>query len=115
MIKSDFEEVLKEDCVLYRDIAKKYLKLDSEDGQTAHELMKDSWALAQTWSDLQASARKVRDLSAEDFNLTDFKAFCYQRYRQLQLMHESTRMIWSKAEDDLRWCRRNNINPSNLK
>ena len=113
--KTDFESTLPDDCKQYREIAKRYLDLKEGDGQTAFELFKDSWALAQRWADLQASARKVRDLSKEDFNLTDFKTFCYARYRQLHLMHESTRMIWSKAAEDIKWCERNNVNPDNMK
>ena len=45
-------------------------------------------------------------MSDRDFNLTDLKEFAYQRYRQLQLMHESARMIWKQANDYLMWERK---------
>lgn len=107
IIKSDFQDLLKEDCEQYKALAKRYLELTTEDVEGAYLLMKDSWAAAQRWSEIQASARKIKNMVARDVNLTDLKEFSYQRYRQLQLMHESARMIWKQANDYLMWCKRN--------
>ena len=68
--------------------------------------MKESWAMAQRWSELQASSRKIRDLSTGDVTLSEIKDFCYQRYRQMQLIHESSRVIWKQANDYLKFLRK---------
>ena len=106
VIKSDFQDILKEDCKEYQALAKRYLDLNTEDVEEAYKIMKDAWSMAQRWSELQASARKVKDMSESNFNLTDFKDFCYQRYRQMQLIHESSRIIWKQANDYLMWSRK---------
>ncbi|QEH69940.1 hypothetical protein [Cellulosilyticum sp. WCF-2] len=106
IIKSDFQDILKDDCEQYKVLAKRYLELKTEDAEEAYALMKDAWAAAQRWSEIQASARKIRDLSERNINLTDLKDFAYQRYRQLQLMHESSRVIWKQANDYLMWERK---------
>lgn len=106
IIKSDFQDILKDDCEQYKVLAKRYLELKTEDAEEAYALMKDAWAAAQRWSEIQASARKIRDLSDRNINLTDLKDFAYQRYRQLQLMHESSRVIWKQANDYLMWERK---------
>lgn len=106
IIKSDFQDILKDDCEQYKVLAKRYLELKTEDVEEAYVLMKDAWAASQRWSEIQASARKIRDMSDKNVNLTDLKDFAYQRYRQLQLMHESSRIIWKQANDYLMWERK---------
>lgn len=106
IIKSVFQDILKDDCDQYKELARRYLDLKTEDWDGAYQLMKDSWAAAQRWSEIQASARKIKDIATKDVNLTDLKEFAYQRYRQLHLMHESTRMIWKSANDYLMWERK---------
>lgn len=106
VIKSDFQDILQEDCKQYMALAKRYLDLKTEDGEEAYKLMKESWSAAQRWSEIQASARKIRDMADKNINLTDLKEFAYQRYRQLQLMHESTRIIWRSANEYLMWERK---------
>lgn len=106
VIKSDFQDILKEDCEQYKALAKRYIDLATEDVEGAYALMKDAWVAAQRWSEIQACARKIKNLSDSDFNLTELKEFAYQRYRQLQLMHESARMIWKQANDYLMWERK---------
>lgn len=106
VIKSDFQDLLKEDCEQYKALAKRYIDLKTEDADEAYALMKDAWAAAQRWSEIQACARKIKNMADRDINLTDLKDFAYQRYRQLQLMHESSRMIWKQANDYLIWTRK---------
>lgn len=106
MIKSDFQSILTEDCKQFNLLAKRYLELKTEDAEEAYSLMKDAWAAAQRWSEIQACARKIKDMSDKDINLTDLRDFAYQRYRQLQLMHESSRIIWKQANDYLMWSRK---------
>ena len=78
-------------------MAVKYLNLTSEDYKTAYEITVKSWALAQRWSDISANAGKLA--SIKEVNKTDLSKWAYQRYRQLQLMHEHARSIWRIGED----------------
>lgn len=99
MVKSDFQQVLPEDTAIYNKCAKKYLSLNSEDGETAFDLMKESWSIAQRWSEIQASTSKIANMDNVDIMKTDFKTWAYQRYRQMQLIHESCRVIWRQANE----------------
>ena len=106
-IKSDFQEILPDDCKQYNEVFKRYLELNGENVEEAYKLMKDSLMLAQRWSEIQATARKIKDASGKDFVVTAFKDWSYQRYRQMQLIHESTRIIWRAGNEYLMWSRRN--------
>lgn len=108
MIKSDFQKVLPEDSKQFSEIADRYMKLNPENGTEAFNLMKESWSLAQRWSELQASANKIVSLNGVDIMRTDFKKWCYERYRQMQLVHESTRMIWRAANELDLFLKKNN-------
>ena len=112
--KSDFNKILPEDCKQFNIIAKRYLNLLSDESLEAFEIMKKSWSLSQRWSELQASARKIMDLSEEEFSVTDFKNWCYQRYRQMQLIHESCRVIWRSANEQEIWLSRQGLTRSDL-
>ena len=99
MIKSDFQKILPEDCKQYNNVSQRYLELIPEDGNTAFDLMKDSWALAQRWSEIQATTGKIANMDNADIQKTDFKTWAYQRYRQMQLIHESCRVIWRQTNE----------------
>lgn len=106
MIKSEFEnyDELKEDCELYRDLARRYMALDITSPELCFEVKKDAWALAQRWSDIASMASKIARL--HDTSKTDLRDWAYQRYRQLQYMHEDARMMWNKAEEELKFITR---------
>ena len=99
MIKSDFQQILPVDCKQYNELAVRYSKLTPENGTEAYDLMQMSWAIAQRWSEIQASTAKIANADNRDLLKTDFKNWAYQRYRQAQLIHESTRVIWRAAND----------------
>ena len=103
VIKSDIQQLLPEDCKQFNALAKRYIDLKTEDADEAFKIMKESWAMAQRWSELQASSRKIRDLAPKDVTLSEIKDFCYQRYRQMQLIHESSRVTWKAANDYVRF------------
>lgn len=107
VIRSDFQDILPDDSKQYQIMAKSYANLTQEDTKEAYKLMKKSWVLAQRWSELQASAKKIQALADENPNITDLKAWCYQRYRQCQLIHESCRAIWRAGNEEEAWLRRN--------
>lgn len=108
MIKSDFQKILPEDSKQFQSIADRYMNISPENGVEAFNLMKESWALAQRWSELQASANKIASMDSVDIMKTDFKKWCYERYRQMQLIHESTRMIWRQASEYELFLKKNN-------
>lgn len=98
--KSMYESIFPEDSQQYREISKRYLKLTTEDYRGAYEITQDSWALAQRWSDIASNVAKIAQESG--VSKTDLKDWCYQRYRQLQLMHEHARMVWGIGEREAR-------------
>lgn len=99
-IKSDFQFVLPEDCIQYDNIFKRYMNIVPEDGDEAFYLAKTSLVLAQRWSEIQASAGKIVAASnVNNIQKTDFKAWAYQRYRNLQLIHEHCRIIWRQVNE----------------
>ena len=101
-----FEDLLKEDCKQYRELAKRYLQVSTEQVVELFEIKKKAWALAQRWSDIQSNATKYA--VENSISKTDFSTWAYQRYRQLQLMHEDSRMMWRMGEEELK--RTENIN-----
>lgn len=96
---SQFESILKEDFQQFRDISKKFMKVTPEDAETLYQLSIESWLLATRWSEIQSNASKI----AIDFdvNKTDFKDYCYQKYRQLQEMHITCRSWYRQAKEDM--------------
>ena len=99
-VKSQFEQIVQEDFNQFRDISKRFMNVKPEDTQELYELSIDSWLLATRWSEIQSNASKIAmDL---DVNKTDFKDYCYQKYRQLQEMHITTRSWYRLACEDER-------------
>jgi len=101
-IKSDFQLILPEDCGQYDEVFERYIDLATEDGDEAFYLAKTSLVLAQRWSEIQASTNKIVSMSDGDgknVQKTDFKAWAYQRYRNLQLIHEHCRIIWRQVNE----------------
>lgn len=105
-IKSDFQEILPEDCKQFNDVAQAYLDLHPENYSDAYILMQQSWSIAQRWSEIQASSRKIANLRPE-VQKTDFSTWAYQRYRQMQEIHVSCRVIWRMGEDQAKYFERN--------
>lgn len=99
IIKSDFQDVLPDDSKQFREVAERYMRLNPEDGKESFDLMKLSWSLAQRWSEIQATTAKIASFDKVEIQKTDFKTWSYQRYRQMQLIHESCRSIWRSANE----------------
>lgn len=97
-IKSQFEKIVQEDFDQFREISRKFMNVKPEDTDTLYELAIDSWLLATRWSEIQSNASKIAiDL---DVNKTDFKDYCYQKYRQLQEMHITARSWYRLSLQD---------------
>ena len=107
VIKSDFQEILPGDCKQYNDLFKRWINLALEDADESYSIMKESLVLAQRWSEIQATSRKIHSNSSKDFSVTAFRDWAYQRYRNMQLVHEASRVIWRQANEYLMWSRKN--------
>lgn len=99
-MKSEFEEIVKEDFIQYKEIARRFRDVKMEDCIELQNLTTDSWLLATRWSEIQSLASKI----AQDNNLnkTDFGTWAYQKYRQLQEMHITCRSWYRLAKEDER-------------
>ena len=98
IVKSQFEEILKEDSEQYRELFIKYKNKTPEDIDTLYSLTSESLMLAQRWSDIASNA----SLYAKTYEISkcDFKDWAYQRYRNLQEMHTDCRVFYKDAKDD---------------
>lgn len=99
-IKSQFEKIVQEDFNEFRKISIEFMKVQPEDIDTLYQLSIDSWLLATRWSEIQSNASKMA--LDYDINKTDFKDYCYQKYRQLQEMHITCRSWYRLAKEDER-------------
>lgn len=106
MIKSDFSKILPEDCKQFNEVSARYINLEATNGTEAFDLMKTSWALAQRWSEIQATTSKIMTQDIVNVQKTDFKTWAYQRYRQMQLIHESCRVIWRQENEQALYFKR---------
>lgn len=99
-VKSQFEELVKEDCEQYREIFRRYKNKTIDDLDTLCALMNESLMLSQRWSDIQSNS----SLYAKTYEIskTDFQNWAYQRYRNLQEMHTDCRVLYKDGKDDLR-------------
>lgn len=84
-----FEDIVKADFEQYREISKRFKKVQDTDIDELRLLTVDCWLLATRWSEIQAEAVKI----ATDYevNKTDFSNWAYQKYRQLQELHVTCR------------------------
>lgn len=97
-MKSDFEEIVKEDFEQYKEIAKRFKKVDMINASELQSLTVDTWLLATRWSEIQSMALKI---SAEyEVNKTDFSNWAYQKYRQLQELHITCRSWYRLAIEE---------------
>ena len=93
-MKSEFEEIVKEDFNQYKEIAKRFRDVKMEN------LTTDSWLLATRWIEILLLSSKIAQENA--INKTDFGTWAYQKYRQLQEMHITCRSWYRLAKEDER-------------
>lgn len=98
--KSQFEKIVQEDFNQFREISTTFMNVKPEDIETLYQLSIDSWLLATRWSEIQSNASKIA--IDNDINKTDFKDYCYQKYRQLQELHITVRSWLRSAKEDER-------------
>ena len=96
----DIDKCFPDDIDQYYQIATDYLNLQTENPAGAFELSKKAWVLADRWSAIQANAGKLATMNG--LSKTELKDYAYQKYRQMQLLHEHCRMVWRSGEDAIR-------------
>lgn len=94
--ETDFNEYFQEDINQYYDIANEFLNLTTEGYSKAFEISKKAWVLADRWSCIATNAAKLATM--KHVSKTDLYNYCYQKYRQLQYMHEFARILYNKGE-----------------
>lgn len=99
-MKSQFEDICKEDFQQFRDISTRFQNVKMENVAELYQLSIDSWLLATRWSEIQSNSRKI----AQEYGLAkiDFQEWAYQKYRQLQELHITTRSWYRLAKEDER-------------
>lgn len=99
-MKSEFEEIVKEDFEQFREISKRFKNVKMENAQELFDISINSWILATRWSEIQSQASKI----AMENGLTkmDFQNWAYQKYRQLQEMHITCRSWFRLAREEER-------------
>lgn len=97
-MKSEFEEIVKEDFEQYKELAKRFKNVNLENVAELHALSVDSWLLASRWSEIASVASKI----SIDYEIskTDFEKWAYQKYRQLQELHITCRSWHRLAKQD---------------
>lgn len=97
-MKSQFEEICQEDFNQFRDICSRFKNVKLENISELYQLSIDSWLLATRWSEIQSNSKKI----AQECGLSkiDFQEWAYQKYRQLQEMHITTRSWFRLAKED---------------
>lgn len=98
IIKSQYERIVPEDMKQFREISKRFMNVTPDNAGELYELSIDSWLLATRWSEIQSNASKLA--IDHDINKTEFKDYCYQKYRQLQEMHITCRSWYRLAKED---------------
>jgi len=97
-VKSDFEKIVPEDFEQYKEIAKRFQKVDMTNAVELNELAIESWILASRWSEIQSMASKIGQ--EYRINKTDFSNWAYQKYRQLQELHITCRSWYRLAVEE---------------
>lgn len=99
-MKSQFEELMQEDYNQFRDIMKRFQKVNMEDLQELYQLSKDSLLLQTRWSEIQSNSSKIA--TENNFNKTEFSTWAYQKYRILQELQITVRSWYRLSKDDER-------------
>ena len=99
-MKSQFEDICKEDFQQFRDISTRFQNVKMENVTELYDLSIDSWLLATRWSEIQSLASKIAQENG--ISKTDFQTWSYQHYRNLQEMHIDCRSLYKCAREDLR-------------
>ena len=94
--ETQFDSCFPDDINQYYELANEFANLTTEDYAKAFEISKKGWILADRWSSIASNASKLAALKKT--SKTDLYKFCYEKYRQMQYVHEFCRVLWNKGE-----------------
>lgn len=94
--ETQFDDCFLEDIEQYYELANQFANLKEDSFGLAFEISKKAWILADRWSSIAANASKLAAL--KKVSKTDLYQYCYQKYRQMQYVHEFSRVLWNKGE-----------------
>lgn len=94
-----FSKIFPEDLECFNTIFLNYLNLKDENCGGAYQLAKDSLVMMNRFSNLEVQASK---LVCKEFNKTDIKTFCHYKYKMLEYIHTTARMVWSRGEKNVK-------------
>ena len=90
---------LKEDIIQYKEMLACYEAMQPTDLVEAYEYSKKFLVMADRWSEIAFNASKYSvEMSCSK---TDFYNWAYQKYRNLQLLHEFCRFVYRQGNDSL--------------
>lgn len=94
----EYEKQYYQEALIFNNIVKRYEEIQENDISGAFKLMKDSLQAYNRWSKIKLDIKK--DLGrGEKAALKDrLEEIC----KYLKEVHTTSRMIWSKAKDDLK-------------
>ena len=97
-MKSEFENIVKEDFEQFRKIADRFKKVQMEDCDGLNKLSIDAWIIACRWNNISSNSRKI----AQEYNVskTDFCDWSYHIYSLLKELHITTRSWYNNAVKD---------------
>lgn len=98
MITSEFEKIVPEDFNQYRNVAKRFQKVDMTNVDELNRLSIDSWVLACRWNNILSNSRKIAD--QHGISKTDFGDWSYHIYSLLKELHVTTRSWYNNAVKD---------------
>lgn len=94
-----YKEIFEEDYLIYKEILDSYDLLKSENGVMAYDLSIKSLVVADRYSDLSTEIEKVKEQKPNAVK-TEFKDWCYSKYRIMREVHTHCRMIWKESESE---------------
>lgn len=97
----NYEEIYIEEVKIFNSIVERYEKIKENDILGSFNLMRDSLQCYNRWSSIKYDIKKGlrRGQAAETKNRLE------EMCRYLREVHTTSRMIWSRAYDDLKSCR----------
>lgn len=94
----NYEEVYKQEVSLFNDIDKRFGLLQESDIKGAYTLMVDSLQAYNRWSSIKLDIKKALSRGQQTALKDRLEEIC----KYLKEVHTTSRMIWSKAKDDLK-------------
>lgn len=94
----DYEKEYIQEVKMFNDIVNRYDRIQENDILGAFKLMKDSLQSYNRWSKIRCDIRKVSVRGEGAAIKSRLEEMC----RYLKEVHTTSRMIWSRAKEDLR-------------